>query len=489
MAPTPPQHDLRTPPTQASDSATTDEQALIEEARRRQRRRRRLIAGIVVLVALVAIGFGLWRSRSPNATAPPPQRVDHSAPSSRPLPLRNTSVSTAYVVDAAGLVPVDLVNDHVGATVKVAGFSFSGSSSNVAVSPDGTTAYVVAAPSPAQPGTLLRGPAVVSINLVSRRVSGRIPFRATAVEPGQSGPGPSFYVDGLALTPNGRTLLVADAGDDELIPVDLDTRTIGRPIRLPKELPQDSLISTILGPVYRPRLPAPITDLAVSPNGETAYVVEGYVVVPVDLSHGRAERPITGFDGPEHIAISPDGTTAYVTNPYCWEVLSTGQCESPPKKAVREPNGHVQLAAVGEHVSVVDLVHRRISGNIDVGRGAEPEDVAVSPDGSTLYLTYGKYGTKGRFVGVVDASTRKTLASIDEGLASVDQGAGLIALTPNGQEAMTSAFEVITPGPEGPVVFRGVVPINLRTRRAGRPIGFGSPVTYGLSTGRVVFGQ
>lgn len=465
-----------------------DVEVLFKEAKRLERRRR-LLAGVlaIALIGAALLGVLLSSGGTPSTKPSPPKVGDNP----RPPVSRTPQVTTAYVVDAAGLVPVDLAINQVGPAITVPGFSYGGSYSNVAVAPDGKTAYVVTTPIPSHAGIDIAGPAVASINLLTKQVEGKIAFPASAVQPGQSGPQPSFYIDALAITPNGRTLLIADAGDDTLIPINVATRTVGRPIALPEEQPLSSLIksSSSASPNYSPRSPAPISDLVVSPDGRTAYAVDGYVVVPVDLVKGRAEKPIKGFDGPQQLAISPNGMTAYVTNPYCWEIIKTGQCQTPPARPIAEPNGDIQLAAVGDHVSVVDLSHDRISRNIDVGKEAEPEGVALSPTGSTLYITYGKYGQDGERVGVLDPFAGKTVSLIHDSLRSPDTGSSQIAVTPNGNTAFVSGFEVITPGPDGPVVFRGVVPIDLKTGVAGAALSFGAPVKYGLSTGKVVFGQ
>ncbi len=477
------------PATEVRNSPTApDVEVLFKEAKRLERRRR-ILGGIVAiaLVGAVLLGVLLSSGGTPSTKSLPPKTGNGSRP---PVSL-SPRVTTAYVVDASGLVPVNLATNQAGPAITIPGFSYSGSYSNVAVAPDGETAYVAIAPVPSHAGLDLAGPALVSIDLLTRQVEGKISFPASAVQPGQMGPQASFYIDALAITPNGRTLLVADAGDNALIPINVATHAVERQIALPKELPQSSLIksSSLAGPTYSPRSPAPISDLVVDPNGRTAYVVVGYAVVPIDLLNGRAERPITGFDGPQQMAISSSGKTAYVSNPYCWEIIKTGRCQAPPTRPVAEPNGYVQLAAVGDQVSVVDLSHDRIVRNINVGKGAEPEGVALSPTGSTLYITYGKYGRNGEYVGVLDSFTGKTVSLIKANLESPNTGTSHIAVTPDGNEAFVSGFEAITPGPEGPVVFRGVVPIDLRAEVAGRAISFGAPVQYGLSTGKVVFGQ
>ena len=57
-------------------------------------------------------------------------------------------------------------------------------------------------------------------------------------------------------------------------------------------------------------------DVAVTPDGKTAWVVNYKTVTPVDTRTGRAGRPIQlGLGVGDHadaIVISPDGKTAYV---------------------------------------------------------------------------------------------------------------------------------------------------------------------------------
>ena len=58
--------------------------------------------------------------------------------------------------------------------------------------------------------------------------------------------------------------------------------------------------------------------IAITPNGQTAYVVNvgGNSVTPINLATDTAGTPITGggMNEPTAIAITPNGRTAYVTN-------------------------------------------------------------------------------------------------------------------------------------------------------------------------------
>jgi hypothetical protein len=262
------------------------------------------------------------------------------------------------------------------------------------------------------------------------------------------------------------------------------------PIPLPYERPFNSLVLSIADQqASLPKQPAEIDDLTVNPQGTTAYVTDGDTVIPIDLVTHRALSAISGFDAPSQIAIAPNGQVAYVTNPYCWESLSTNECVPVPRKPVPEPNGQTQLAAVGQHVDIVNLKTDRISKSINLGIDAEPTGVAITPDGSTLYVSHGQYSPYAQRLTVINTHTDSIDSEVDlSSLLGRNEGSGDIAITPDGKQAFVSGFQGVTPGPYGPVVLRGVVIVNLADPSQQRTISFGTPAQYGLSTGPVIFG-
>ncbi len=118
--------------------------------------------------------------------------------------------------------------------------------------------------------------------------------------------------------------------------------------------------------------PGPI-EVEITPDGKTAVVTvgpayfdglpglvggpeipEGGTLLIVDLESGVADEVQTQ-DVPLGIAISPDGMTAYTAN-------------------------YGTRVARGSSLSVIDIPGRRVIEEVDVGR--DPEQVALSPDGS-----------------------------------------------------------------------------------------------------------
>lgn len=147
----------------------------------------------------------------------------------------------------------------------------------------------------------------------------------------------------VAISPDGRTALVANFGDDTVTILRIDG-------------PGDVVRIGELG-----RLPGGQQSIAFSPDGSKAYVVSidpdpdqlsvlnvngpGDATdsgIRIDL-HTRAQ---CGFYGVDCLAISPDGRKAYVGNP----------CD--------DPNWGNPI----NEVTIIDLVDQRVTGQIRVGR-------------------------------------------------------------------------------------------------------------------------
>lgn len=470
---------------EVSDAPPPPAEVLIEEAHQRHRRRQRWIAASALIVAAIGSVIGVMLSaggRTPSAVT---VRI------ARPLPvtLADRDARTAFVSDAAGLVPVDLKTGKLQPVIHITGLE---ATANIVGSPDGRTAYAVSLPTPSGPGVDEAGPRLVPVNLVTRQLGAPIPFRASAYSTGTGRyKSASFDITALAITPDGKTVLVADAADHSVIPINVATRSAGRPIVLPAERTVGSLIAGN-APIsnYAPVQPADLGGLAVDPNGRSAYVTDGYVVVPIDLAAHHALTPITGFEAPSQIAIDPSGQYAYVTSAYCWSSDKTGKCAAAPAHPVTEPNGRIQLYAAGDEVSVVNLRTNKITQQVAVGTSAMPTGVAVSPDGTKVYVTYGIYGHHGNDITVIDARTNTIERQLRDALpANRGDGATYLSITPTGNEAFVTGFTVLTPGPAGPVTFRGTVLVNLARGSPTASVKFGAPVKYGESTGPVLFGR
>jgi len=220
--------------------------------------------------------------------------------------------TTVYVVNIPpGMIPVDVAHHR---TLKP--IALPSDAMGVEVTSDRRTAYV-----------RLRS-SLVPVDLRTGARGKRIAVPA----------GSSVY----AIAPDGRTAYVLDGRS--LIPIDLGSGTAARRIKVP-DLSADSLLiaagrrtacltGTIItasglgehqviepvdlttGKARRPITVPNLIDAAIAPDGRKAYVAAGNVLEPIDLATGRAGRPIRlpMLLGVGAIAITADGRTAYVGN-------------------------------------------------------------------------------------------------------------------------------------------------------------------------------
>ena len=215
--------------------------------------------------------------------------------------------TTAYVcIYSNGTVlPVTLATGTVGTAIAVGSNPWT-----IAITPDGKTAYA---------GSRY-GTAVTPINLTEN-----VPGAPITVESGAMG---------IAITPDGKTAYVCNYNSNSVSPIDLATNLAG------------TAIAVGSGP----------WGLAITPDGKMVYVANSndYFVTPINVATNTAGQPITVLSQPQTIAITPDGTTAYVglgNNSVTPITIATG--------------------AVGTAISI----------------DSSPTQIAITPDGTKAYVS------------------------------------------------------------------------------------------------------
>ena len=181
----------------------------------------------------------------------------------------------------------------------------------IAVTPDGTTAYL------ANSG----GNTVTPVTLSSNTAG-------TSITVGSKPPA------GLAVTPDGGTVWVADGTGNAVTPITVATNTAGSQksigftataiaitpdgstawIAGQSSVESLNLSTLTLGATYS-QTGASFQAIAISPGGTTAYLVDASgakKVWPLTLATGTFGTGITLSFAPQAIALSPDGTTAWV---------------------------------------------------------------------------------------------------------------------------------------------------------------------------------
>ena len=202
-----------------------------------------------------------------------------------------------------------------------------------------------------------------------------------------------IYV-GMAFSPDGRRAYVSGGGN-ELIrtyTVSAGQLTEGTALHLPSTNPAGVAVN-----LY----PA---GLAVTPDGRRLVVAdeEGDAVTVVDVATGATATTAAGHK-PYWVTLSPDGRRAYVTNQgadtvsvldltgTAPRVRRTVRVGTHPNKAVLSGRNLYVANGDSDTVSVLDTVSGRVTRTLDLAPypgapvGSNPDSVDVSPDGRTLY--------------------------------------------------------------------------------------------------------
>ena len=233
----------------------------------------------------------------------------------------------------------------------------------IAISPDGSTAYV---------GGRFTD-TLTPVNLADNSVLPTIDLNQ------------SQSVDQIAITPDGRFAYVVDGGVSESItPVDLVTHTVGKRVNV--------------GP-----LPVGIT---LTPDGRFALVAldggSANSVAEVNLSSNAVQKTFVVGRDPYSIAVTPDGSRAYVTNAGSDSVtpinLTSGQVGDPIAVG-RTPEG-IAITPDGQSAFVVNAGANYPGPNtvsrLDVSSNTVTSTFTVAPfssmitipgDGTTAYVT------------------------------------------------------------------------------------------------------
>jgi DNA-binding beta-propeller fold protein YncE len=273
--------------------------------------------------------------------------------------------TTLYVTDSnSGTVtPVDAMSRVVGTPIAVGSVP-----TDIAITPDGTTAYVAN-----------WGGTVTPVALDSNTAGTPIPIDGDPMW--------------IAITPDGAKAYVANVNKGTVTPIELATNTPGSPINLGKSLtgiaitPDGSTAyvtrvdTNSVGSVIpielatnTPGTAIPVAypaSIAIAPDGSTGYVVSGgtyHAVTPINLTNHAVGTPISVSDHPVRVAVTPDGSRLYVTHFYDAPGGLGGS--PPPPPTIVTPIDTASMTA-GPPITV----------------GPNPLSIAFTADGSTAYVT------------------------------------------------------------------------------------------------------
>jgi len=250
---------------------------------------------------------------------------------------------------------------------------------------------VLSGPAVASAGTGV--PVCVVSNLASNTVSvidaAATPTSVSATVPVGTSP------EGVAITPDGRTALVADAGDGVVLFIDTATNaTTGG-------------VAVGLNP----------HSIAVSPDGSLAFVtnIQSNTLSVIDMGARAVTATVPVGAGPGPVTVSPDGRFVYVGN-FSDNVVSVSKIDVS------------KLATPA--AAVIETIAPAVAGF-----GAE--GLAVSPDGRTLYVADLLFhAAQSRSVAILDVSASP--ATLKGFIGPFADFPGDVTLAPDGTSLLVS---------------------------------------------------
>jgi YVTN family beta-propeller protein len=355
---------------------------------RARRSRRWSAAGLGALATLAAVTAAIVLTSNPSKVNPSTKTGSQTSSQGQA-----NGVYVAYTVNmnsawisnpgAGFIMSVNLATGQAGTQIAMPQIP-----GPIAISPDGSTAYV---------GGRFTD-TLTPVNLADNSVLPTINLN----EP-QS-------VDQIAITPDGRFAYVVDGGVSESItPVNLVTLAVGTPINV--------------GP-----LPVGIT---LTPDGRFALVaIDGgsaNTVAEVNLSSNTVEKTFVVGRDPYSIAVTPDGSRAYVTN------------------------------AGSDSVTPINLTSGQVGAPIAVGR--TPEGIAITRDGQSAFVVNAGANYPGpNTVSRLDLSSNTVTSAV-----TVAPFSSTITIPRDG----TTAYVIGGTGT--------LTPINTLGNTVGQSVSFGSP--------------
>ncbi|MBV8993456.1 MAG: bifunctional YncE family protein/alkaline phosphatase family protein [Pseudonocardiales bacterium] len=278
---------------------------------------------------------------------------------------------------------------------------------------------------------------------------------------------PDALFVGLAFAPDGKTLY-ASAGGNNVIrryAVDNGTLTEGTLIKLPTT-----------NPTGQPSNPYP-AGIAVTPDGQHLLVADHQADAfsVVDLATGAVHTAAAGHH-PYGVVASANGRSAYVTNQGDTTVsvfdLSTGAdptldktitVGTHPNKAVASPDGRTLYVANGDsdEISVIDTATAAVTRSISVAPysgapvGSNPDALALSSDGRSLYVANAGNNDvavvnlkSGHVDGLIPTAWYPTAVVATDRALFVTNGKGLGAGPNNKPNSYPNPYKAGTPTPD-----------------------------------------
>lgn len=248
---------------------------------------------------------------------------------------------------------------------------------------------------------------------------------------------------GLALSPDGRLLYVAQSLDDAILVLSTADFSVQKSI------------ATAAAP----------TDIAVSPDGESLYVACRDRIEIIGTVDDTIRESISAIGEPAGLALAPDGRRLFITSAALGTLTVIDTREFTLSDVIDlggafEPSG-IRVAPGGDFLYVTGLSSTRVlaldtrdfSAMDSIDLGLEPSGMAFSPDGNFAYVQHAREG----FLSEIRTSDHQLVGRKPYGPLSMDAG---VVMT-------YSAYDAPAGGMAIPIVGAITTPTFLNASAAG----------------------
>jgi YVTN family beta-propeller protein len=394
---------------------------------------------IVVALQLTVLGTALASFTLTPKTAPGPEALK-SASLVKPTGLEtgnggcaggNEQTNVSVTWTASALVDADgnpLINDYTVSRSTTSAGTYTAVGSVSGSSPP--TSFTDTSPSGAEaPQVYVGNGALKTVHALNTSTNA-----GTSITTGTIGIEPNA----MAVTPEGTKVIIAEGASNEVQIITVSTHAVAATVAIPE----------VGGVKSRP------DAVAITPNGLTAYVVDGAnkLVYPITISGAKLGTAIAvGAQGdPGAIVVTPNEEAVYVANYAAHNIsviatssktvtatvaIGAGETGKPIALAAAPSAADVYVADQGNgQVDDIATSSNTVAHTIAVGSmadanlagGGDPNILAVTPEGSKLYVASYTAGT------VADIATSTDTVTKTITLPGTTPNPNALALTPNG---------------------------------------------------------
>ena len=257
---------------------------------------------------------------------------------------------------------------------------------------------------------------------------------------------------GIAVSPDGKYLYVANYGDNTVSVIDAATNSVIATVTVGTAFPCNGECGPSGLTVAPDGSRVYVTDSGFQPafnaDGSIAYYFPETTVSVIDTATYTVTNTIEVGQLPVSVVVSPDGKRVYVGYPggptpvrvidtdTNTVISETTNLWGSSALAVSPDGKHVYVAGLHQYdaVSVIDTTSNTVEPLASLPGGASASAIAISPDGTRLYVTSQDWTSSSSSLSVLDAADGAVIATIPLSTHSDDgQPSQGVAVSPDGK--------------------------------------------------------